>query len=676
MLFLQGPVDRYLKLPTGHPAADLLGMARDGLRAKLRLLIREAMNLKQPRTGTAPRVMREGFLRPVHISVEPLVNSPEAEGLLLVTFQDPPQHVDSPERVTGEASRPPLSDAQSQAADDSTLLRQLEEELQLTREQLQDTIAQQEVSSEEMKAANEEVTSVNEELQSTNEELETSKEELQSLNEELTTVNNQLEAKIAELETTSNDLQNLLTSADTATIFLDREMRIKRFTPATTELLRLIPTDVGRPISDVAGNINDKSLMADAGRVLRDLTPIQREVQTLNEPESDPADARSGESNRATHSRHFLRRLLPYRTADDRIEGVVITFTDITTIKQFAQRLAAARDYAESIVQTVREPLLVLDNRLRVCSANRAFYANFETSPDVTHGKLLWELAGGQWNIPKLRTSLEEVLPKNREFCDLEVSRNFSGLGWRRLLLSARAVLGTDGKPELILLAFEDVTDRFQRETAALALREQERVGRELHDSLGQQTTAIGMLAASLHRQLMAESRPEAELAGKLLERIEQAKTEVRMLSQGLLPVELDAEGLMSALAELVEGAGASPELACRFDCESPVTLDDSFAATHLFLIAKEAVHNAVKHAQATQIGVRLTSDEGVLTLEIRDDGIGISAAAAKSDGYGIRIMRYRSDLIGGRFKIESGDTGGTIVSCSVLEQEMRNGRS
>ncbi len=141
---------------------------------------------------------------------------------------------------------------------------------------MQTTIERQEALNEELKAANEEITSLNEELQSTNEELETSQEELQSLNEELTTVNSQLEAKIAELEATGNDLANLLSSADTATIFLDRSFRIKRFTPAATKLLHLVPADVGRPISDLGQNFTDEHLLTDAEQVLRDLTPIER----------------------------------------------------------------------------------------------------------------------------------------------------------------------------------------------------------------------------------------------------------------------------------------------------------------------------------------------------------------------------------------------------------------
>ncbi len=669
VLFLQGPVDRYLKLPTGELAADLFGMAREGLRAKLRSLVRAATTARQICTDTALRVKIEGTYRPVEITAEPIVSSPEYEGLLLVTFRDLPQPENGQRRVDTGSGGAQATDVKFRRGEESVLLQQLEEELQFTREELQSTIEQQETSAEEMKAANEEVTSVNEELQSTNEELETSKEELQSLNEELTTVNNQLEAKIAELEAISNDLQNLLSSADTATIFLDRSFCIKRFTPATTQLLRLIPTDLGRPIGDVVQNVVDQHLLADAEQVLRDLTPIQREVSTNDD---------GGAAHRPIQGagkRCFLRRLLPYRTEDDRIEGVVITFTDVTEIKQLTVRLRAARDYAESIVETIREPLLVLDSELRVRSANLAFYSTFSTLREAIAGKRIYELAGGQWDIPELRKSLEEVLSENLDFRDLEVSRDYVGLGWRRMLLNARAVLDSTGKPELILLAFEDVTDRFQRQTAALALREQERIGRELHDSLGQQTTAISMLAARLHRQLESESHPEAGRAQKLLECIEQAKADVRVLSRGLLPVELDAQGLMSALAELIECTGESHGISCRFECPGEVTLDDSFVATHLFLIAKEAVHNAVKHAKATKIEVSLDWADETLTLQIRDNGVGILGKPSETGGLGIRIMRYRAELIGGNFAIKPAIPSGTIVSCLVLEKEIRNGQ-
>src|SRR5262249_17915101 len=196
------------------------------------------------------------------------------------------------------------------------VIRQLEYELKATREDLQSTVEEVETANEELKASNEEIMSINEELQSANEELETSKEELQSLNEELSTVNSQLQDKVEELHGPTNDLANLLSCTDVATVFLDTNFAIKRFTPAATRLVSLIPSDVGRPLSDIATKFTDEELLTDAERVLARLTPVEKEVQE------------------GSAGRWYIRRILPYRTQDNKIEGVVVTFTDVTPLRQ------------------------------------------------------------------------------------------------------------------------------------------------------------------------------------------------------------------------------------------------------------------------------------------------------------------------------------------------------
>ena len=279
-----------------------------------------------------------------------------------------------------------------------------------------------EAANEELKASNEEVTSMNEELQSTNEELETSKEELQSFNEELHTVNNQLQHKIRELEVTTDDLNNLLAGTDTATLFLDSNLCIKWFAPKTKELFSLVSADVGRPIRDFSRKFSDENLLPDAEGVLNTLTPIEAEVSS-------------------DLGQWYLRRILPYRTQDNRIAGLVISFTDITDSKRAADRVNEARIYAEGIVHTVRQPLLVLDGDLRVQSANPAFYELFQVTPAQTEGQLVYELASGQWDIPKLRTLLEEVLPKGQAFSDIEIAHDFQDIGLRCMLLNGRSSL-------------------------------------------------------------------------------------------------------------------------------------------------------------------------------------------------------------------------------------------
>jgi two-component system, chemotaxis family, CheB/CheR fusion protein len=348
------------------------------------------------------------------------------------------------ERSQADNQISPRRSKRAKHGDDVASRHTLEEELRATRAELQSTIEQMDGVVEQQKAANEEITSVNEELQSTNEELETSKEELQSYNEELHTINNQLQHKIRELEEITDDQTNLLAGTETATLFLDGDYQIKWFSPASKDLLDLVPSDIGRPLRSFAPRFADPNLLRDAGTVLTQLTRIESEV-------------------RSDEGKWYLRRLFPYRTKDNRIAGIVLTLTDITERKQAADAINEERLYAHAIVEPIPQPLLVLDADFRVRSANRAFYALFQVGEETTENKLVFELGNGQWDIPPLRTLLEEVLQENKEGADFRVDHLFEVLGQRTMLLKARR-LSREGRRDLILLAIEDITARSQAE--------------------------------------------------------------------------------------------------------------------------------------------------------------------------------------------------------------------
>ncbi len=302
--YFHGPLAPFLNTPSGQPSTNLFATLIRELEVKVRGLIRAADQKGETARATTQPLKHGGVTCPIRISVDRLQPTPSTT-LFLITFED----------LNTEESSSAGQDPAALSAEDSTLLQQLEYELQATREDLQSTIEELETSNEELKASNEEVMSMNEELQSTNEELETSREELQSLNEELSTVNSQLNEKLDELEASNNDLSNLLVSTQIATIFLDADLRIRRFTPSCRELLNIIPTDEGRPISDLSPRVNDPDLVRDAQTVLDKLQVSEREI-------------------RLTGDGWFLRRILPFRTADNQIDGVVITFTDIDAIKR------------------------------------------------------------------------------------------------------------------------------------------------------------------------------------------------------------------------------------------------------------------------------------------------------------------------------------------------------
>ena len=334
VLYIHGDMHGYLQHPEGAPTAELFSMLHDDLTANARAALHKAAAERRRAESTTMMGGRDGSGQPVRLVASP---AGDREDLFLITF---------------EALEPDRGGPLHDPAADSAALRALEDELRSTKRELRTAIEELEATNEELKVANEEAMSVNEELQSSNEELETSKEELQSVNEELTTVNNELQEKVAELERSNNDLGNLLSSTHIPTLFLDRTLRIKRYTPAATRLFSLIATDIERPLSDITARCDMRTLLEDARSVLENLAPIQR---------ADCTDG--GES--------FLRRTMPYRTREDRIDGVVVTFIDITELERAAE---GQRRFA-TVMKGSSDAIIVHDLQGKVLAWNRGAHA-------------------------------------------------------------------------------------------------------------------------------------------------------------------------------------------------------------------------------------------------------------------------------------------------------------
>lgn len=312
-LYSLGPIDRYLRVAPGHVTPNVLAMARGALRTRLRSALSQAARGSARVILAGGRVMLNGRAVPFDIDVQPIPN--DGEKLLLICF------VDAPSSTQAAPNAPSSSDA--------SRIAELERELEGARAELEEGARSLESSGEEQRTLDEEALSVNEEYQSTNEELLTSKEELQSLNEELTALNSQLQETLERQRTTANDLQNILYSTDVATLFLDRNLNIRFFTPATKALFNVIPGDVDRPLADLHSLATDTDLPTDAQAVLASLDPVEREVETAG-------------------GTWFRRRILPYRTETNGVEGVVITFNDITRRKKAAAALEDAKADAKA----------------------------------------------------------------------------------------------------------------------------------------------------------------------------------------------------------------------------------------------------------------------------------------------------------------------------------------
>ena len=326
-LYLLGPTDRYLRVPPGHSTPDLVAMARGAVRTRLRSALAQATQEGKRVTVPGGRMVRDGHAVPFSIDVQPVQS--DGEALLLVCFVD--EYATGADALgkTGRGKTGRDARHRPVAPQDGLRIAELERELEAAQAELDEGARTLEASSEEQRAVNEEALSVNEEYQSTNEELLTSKEVLQSLNEELTALNSQLQETLERQRTTSNDLQNILYSTDVATLFLDRDLNIRFFTPATRALFNVIVGDVGRPLSDLHSLATDAMLPADARAVMDSLEPVEREVETPG-------------------GTWFRRRVLPYRTEGNGIEGVVITFNDITRRKQAAVAVEEAKQQAEA----------------------------------------------------------------------------------------------------------------------------------------------------------------------------------------------------------------------------------------------------------------------------------------------------------------------------------------
>ena len=618
ILQYRGRTGPYLESPPGEPTANLLKMAREGLFLELRVAVGGAKE-------RGAEVLREGILvkdehgiRKVNLRVIPVKPSGASERCYLILFEEAVKP--EPE---GSASTEPVGADSYPPSETDREATQLRHELSATKEFLQSLVEQQDAANEELRSANEEILSSNEELQSTNEELETAKEELQSTNEELTTVNEQLHHRNLELNLITNDLSNLLASTKIPVVMVGSDLRVRRLTPTVRAIMNLLPTDVGRPIGDINPNLDVPPLETLIAGVIERVDVVEQEVQDRD-------------------GRWWILRIHPYRTSDNKIDGAVLILLDIDRVKR-AQReileVRESRDYARAIVETVREPLVVLDDGLQVEMANTAFYRTFGVSPEATEGTLIYDLHDGQWNIPELRRHLEEVLPEKKSFEGLEIEHMFPGLGPRTLILNARGVY-RENHAALVLLAIEDVTESRARDDLRAADRLKDEfmaiLAHELRNPLAPIRFALQIM------QMSGDNREHAVRAQEILMRqipqlirIVDDLLDTATITQGKIrlrkePVILThvVNGAVEACKQLMESS--RHQLIVTLP-ENPVQLDADPA--RLGQIVSNLLNNAAKF---TEPGGRIWlsaetkpgTDPGAkeVVISVRDTGIGIPA--------------------------------------------------
>jgi two-component system CheB/CheR fusion protein len=633
---------RYLQVPGGEMTANVFNVIRPELSVELHTALGTATSKAMPMTARPVVLSIDGVLRQVVMHISPAAGDSDEHGYALIVFDESDPSVPAP---TTEAS-------------DHVKTDQLQGELTVTRQRLQSMTEEYASAREEMRSSNEELQSTNEELRSTLEELETSKEELQSINEELVTLNQENRHKVEELSLMSSDLQNLIAATDIPTLFVDRGLRILRFTPRLSDLFNVRSSDRGRPLSDLTHRLGAIDLIATAQRVLADLATFEHEVEDID-------------------GRWHLLRMRPYRTAEDRIGGVVLTFVDITPQKRALAEVQDARAHAERVIDTIAEPLLVLTPDLTVQSANRTFYEHFRVAPAETCGRLVYDLGNRQWDIPILRTLLEKVVSQESVIEDFEVTHSFEQLGQRTILVNARRL----NTSKLILVGFRDVTALKRVEHA---LRDADRrkdeflatLAHELRNPLAAITAALAIDRRGAP-QAAAQAREIRERQTAHLVRLVDDLLDISRITRG----KVDLRRQRTELGALVRNTVASipvPDTDCEIRADVPAEPVHAFVDPHrIAQVVTNLINNACRYSkEAPHVVVTLTRADDEAVIAVRDNGIGIPSALLsrifdmfvqldtaaadrqRSLGIGLTLVRSLVELHGGRIEATSAGPG------------------
>lgn len=665
---VRGQTAAYVELSSGTVSWNLLRVVRDRIAGVVREAVLHSIAENIPVSRVARYLVDDDTEKQVEIDVLPLTQQASNRRCYMVLFRENEgslvqtvESIVSPQLTMDEKDR---------------LVSQLRQDLASTRFHLQSLLEERDARNQELVSANEEIQSANEELQSTNEELETTKEELQSANEELQTVNEELQQRNAVLTQTSNDLNNLLTSVNIPLLMLTDELEIRQFTPPMERLLSMRPSDVGRKVSEIRLQLS-----------VENIEPILRDVlDTLGTREIEVQD-REG--------RWHLMRVRPYRTTENKIEGLVVVLVDIDQLRQTQQGLREARDFADSIVASVPVPVVVLNTDCLVRTANRSFRDLTQLEDRDLLGRSLPDLVRMKWGIDdflgRLKTLVSAEPGAVLEF------EHASKTSDPRVLLIKGQVLPNDGS-RVILLTMEDITvqrraqhdlaeqkqalerqieqttatlTRAQTELQELAAyvfsvqeEERRRVARELHDDIAQRLAAISLQVAEAR---WSGGRADTGALDSIAALIERLSADVRRISHGLHPSILDDLGLVPALKSLLDEFRKREDMFATYigtDVPEKIAVP---TATAIYRVTQEALRNVAKHAGKTHVKVLLERTGEMLRLQVRDFGMGSDLQDLRGGhGLGLISMKERARIAGGTFRLESELGHGTSVILEV----------
>jgi len=656
IVHLRGCSAPYLELSPGAPTHNLLRLAREGLIAGLGKAIRTARQTGAMAKADGFRIEAGGEIIDVKITVIPLTASPSSkERYFLVLFEDAAP-AGGPQAIPKLATR------------DNRGISRLRRELVATREYLQSIVADNAATLEDLGAANEEA-------QAGNEELETAQEELESANEELNTLNEELKISNVEFSKVNRDLTNLLESISIPLVMVGRDLRIRRFTRAIEPMFNLIASDVGRSIIDLQPRMelpDLRSLLLDA------MEGGNRQPRDIRDP----------------HGRWYSVRVLPSVGPNGKIDGAVLMLIDIDSAKR-------GLDFAEAIVETVREPLVILNQNLQVMKANKTFYGTFHASREETEERLIYDLGNGQWNIPKLRELLENLLPAHATFRDFEVTHEYEHVGRKVMLLNASEIFNPSSQARTILLAIEDVTDRKQAEEALRTTNaELQHFAYAITHDLQEPLRMVVNFTELLGREYAGKLGKEAD---KFISYSVEGALRIEALLKALLSYWEVTEREQDGFAPVDSGAVLAKTLlnlhAAIAQSGATVTSDSlpTVIAEEVTLmrVFQNLISNSIKYrgGETPRIHVSAEKNAGEWLFAVRDNGIGIDPQDAgrvfgmfkrlhgseiPGTGIGLALVKKIVERQGGRIWVESEAGKGATFKFTIPggHQERRRRRA
>lgn len=698
-------IDKYLKYSGGEPSRNILDMVRPEIQQNIRSLLYQLKNEDSHTVKKKIQIKNEGEKKSLELIARRFSDKDHPEGLIHIVFMEVSEKNKKPFKSKRQKSENAPSD------EETDNIESLERELEYTKEQLQRSVEAYESSKEELRASNKELQSMNEELQSTAEELETSQEELQSVNEELKTVNEQLEIKLEELSLAHSDLENLMEATEIGIIFVDRDFRVQRFTSTSTDIFNLIPSDKGRPLEQVTHSLEHNKLLENVRQVLDNLQEMKRVVKTKD-------------------NRWYIMRMRPYRSSEDKIEGVVLSFTEFTELNE-ARQIIEEHHYQESLAmlgvyaleqddlemimhRAIQQSCALLDLKcaaIMMLDEEKNIF-NIASESGCGCGDLEVE-NDDKWDIGYTLSSKKPVsvfnykeekrfkispLMANADFVSSahitirgaekvfgvfavysQDEREFSKQDLHFIQVVAN-ILGRSMEQKMfqdeLLAANKQLQEEMEhsrqikREIINNNVLKRWELGGYLHDNFGQFLASVKILVDDIRYKISHNN--QADLTAELdeINRImDECITGIRDVIHDIIPIDVEEEGVAQAFRVVMNQTFKMYDVRCILENDDVLNqIKNRKVATHLYYIVQEAFKNAATHGRASLIVISARKENDLFTLQVKDDGVGISATR-NSKGKGIRIMKHRMDLLGGSLIIEDNpddEQSGTVVSCTL----------